>query len=121
MTLPRVSLEVFDDLMPRDFSFPDKATPEITDTNHVGPNQIILSRVGGFKLEDEEAVQNGKKHLYIWGWFEYDDIFGSTRRRTEFCYRMRISRDENGKIVFIPAISGPFNGADEDCRHQTKT
>ena len=117
----RVSLGVFDELLPRDFSYADKAAPEITDTNYIGPNQIILSRVGGFKLGDADVVQRGEKHLYIWGWTEYDDVFGGVRRRTEFCYRIRIDWDEDGKIVFIPIVSGPFNGADEDCHHQTKT
>jgi hypothetical protein len=114
----RTSLEVFDGVIPRDFAYPDKAAPDITETNHFGPGQTFASRVGGLSVPDAIAVERGKKHVYVWSWVEYDDIFGNTRRRTEVCFDFRISE---GRKTCVPTIVGPFNGADEDCHHKTKT
>ena len=114
----RTSLRVFDGVMPSDFAYPDRAAPIVTETSHIGPNQSFRSIVGGISVSDVAAVERGEKHIYVWSWIEYDDIFGGTRRRTEVCYDLRISR---GGQVCSPNIAGPFNGADEDCHHQTKT
>ncbi len=114
----RTSLRVFDGVMPSDFAYPDRAAPIVTETSHIGPNQSFRSIVGGISVSDVTAAERGEKHIYVWSWIEYDDIFGGKRRRTEVCYDLRIGR---GGQVCSPNIAGPFNGADEDCHHQTKT
>ena len=114
----RTSLMVFDGVMPDDFEYTDKAAPTITETNHFGPGQGYNSKVGGLSISDAIAVERGEKHVYVWSWIEYDDIFGRARRRTEVCFHLLFGKDRK---TCTPAVSGPLNGADEDCHHQTKT
>ena len=108
------SVKVFDDLIPQDYEYPDLDAPGISIKNHVGPDQTLLYRLGGICPSDVLAAEKGQKHIYAWSWVEYDDIFAATRRRTEACFKLHISR---GGATCFPSIAGSFNGADEDCQH----
>jgi hypothetical protein len=67
-----------------DFDFPDS-------TNFanalIGPQVVWLTPAILIPASDLESPLVGNFH-YLWGWIEYDDIFGTTLRRTEFCFRI---------------------------------
>ena len=72
---------------------------------------------------DVSHVQNGTKHIYIWGWVEYDDVFPrAPRHRTEFCVKLRVVADiEAGEAdAIIWDHYKRFNNADDECEHKPK-
>lgn len=110
--------ESFDGRIPDDFDYPDKPVDRVSEKSHIGPKKDYQSIVG-VSVADAQAAERGEKHIFVWGWIEYDDIFpGTPRHRTEVCVELIIS---NGGRNCAPTITGPFNGADEDCHHKPKT
>lgn len=112
--------------LPDDFAFsdgPDPETPRLERPRNiifVGPQMIAKEaavHVGRTKDTTDYNVMSG----FIYGWIEYDDVFTTKRRRTEFCHRFEIvevpdgqsGRMTSGRLEFIPY--GPFNGVDDDC------
>ncbi|HYD96973.1 MAG TPA: hypothetical protein VEC01_16715 [Noviherbaspirillum sp.] len=54
-----------------------------------GPRSMVEASPGTISSDDLEAVQNGTKFFYIWGWAEYHDIFEGTKKRlTRFCNQL---------------------------------
>src|ERR1700688_1459739 len=52
----------------------------------LGPKANFQMTPIGISVEDLEAVGEGKKHLFFWGWTTYRDIFsGTPERLSEFC------------------------------------
>ena len=119
-----VSHQFFDGEMPNDFSFPDLGDQTRVPTM-IGPRAIMMS--SGFKFEVSDPsvllVFENKKHLYIWGWAEYDDIFENTaRHRTEFCYEIFfVGVAFPGKAQLAHRMHRLHNAADEDCKYPLKT
>jgi hypothetical protein len=102
---------VFDQPLPDDFEFPDKPHSEPT-IGLIGPNAVLYSEYVDIPTPlIDSHVANGHKHVYIWGWVDYNDIFDSTsRHRTEYCIKVT----KRGSLLgFEPR--GKFNGADEEC------
>lgn len=55
----------------------------------LGPKAAIQMEPTYVSLEDLEAVDQRKKHLFFWGWTRYHDIFpGTPMRLTEFCFEV---------------------------------
>jgi hypothetical protein len=119
-----VSQQFFDGEMPENFAFPDLGDQTRVPTM-IGPGAIVMS--GGFKFEVRDPqvarVFEGKTHLYIWGWAEYDDIFENTpRHRTEFCYEIFfVGAAFPGKAQLAHRMHRLHNAADADCKHRLKT
>jgi hypothetical protein len=115
--------------MADDFAFPDVGTPAKPVPLLIGPG----AAVGGHRIEipHQQVLQalEGRTHLYVWGWCEYNDVFpGTPRHRTEFC--VQIDRVEVADGPGPPGqrrISAQFvphhrhNGADEDCVRPVQT
>ena len=54
-----------------------------------GPKAMVEAVPGAISAEDLAAVQQGRKHFYIWGWAEYHDIFEGTKKHsTRFCNQL---------------------------------
>lgn len=81
------SYRLLDEPLPANFDFPasgDNMTQSIA-----GPRSMVEATSGTLSNEDLQAVQEGKKYFYIWGWAEYHDIFEGTRKRmTKFCNQL---------------------------------
>lgn len=78
---------LLDEPLPKDYDFSQSGeglTPSIA-----GPRSMVEATPGTISSEDLQAVQEGKKYFYIWGWAEYHDIFEGTRKRmTRFCNQL---------------------------------
>jgi hypothetical protein len=115
--------------MANDFAFPDVGTNAKPLPLLIGPGVTI----GGHRIEipHQQVLQalEGRSHLYVWGWCEYNDVFpGTPRHRTEFC--VQIERVEVADGAGPPGqrrVSAQFtphqrhNGADEDCVKPVQT
>lgn len=78
---------LLDEPLPKDYDFPQSREDLIPTI--AGPRSMVEAVSGAISSEDLEAVQNGKKYFYIWGWAEYHDIFEGTRKHvTRFCNQL---------------------------------
>jgi len=83
---------VFNGEMPENFDFPDRHGPGAVTL--IGPHSFIYSGVMTLNIEHILAVAASTQHIYIYGWFEYDDTFPESRRhRTEFCNHLVMRGD----------------------------
>ena len=118
------SSEFFDEEMPDNFPFPDLGDQTRIRTM-IGPRAFIFSGGFEFRVADPHVldVHKGAKHLYIWGWAEYDDIFDNTpRHRTEFCYELFFTGAAfPTKIQVSFRMHRLHNAADNDCQYPLKT
>jgi hypothetical protein len=118
-----VNTDFFDEEMPENFTFPDLGDQTRVPTL-IGPHAAVLSGGFEYKVSDPNvaAVSAGKKHLYVWGWAEYDDIFqGTPRHRTEFCYELFLIGAFPVKAQLVHRVHRLHNAADEECRYPLKT
>lgn len=104
----------FDGAMPETFVFEESATPT---RGFLGPKAIMHGRRESFRVELFNALTEGKRHLYVWGWADYNDVFESTpRHRTEFCFEVLISPDQgDGENYVSFQLHNRHNGADNQC------
>lgn len=78
---------LMDEPIPKDYDFPH-AGEEVT-SSIAGPRSMVEATPGTLSSEDLQAIKEGKKYFYIWGWAEYHDIFEGTRKRvTKFCNQL---------------------------------
>lgn len=115
--------------MANDFAFPDVGTNAKPLPLLIGPGVTA----GGHRVEipHQQVLQalEGRTHLYVWGWCEYNDVFpGTPRHRTEFCALIeRLEVADGGGTAGQRRISAQFtplhrhNGADEDCLKPVQT
>jgi hypothetical protein len=105
--------------LPSDFDFPDYEKPGRT---MIGPGAEMHGISLRIPVETAQKMRAGEAHAYIWGWFDYNDIFRKTpRHRAEFCMEIEVSGNpiykEGG---FKYRAHGPFNGFDDDCYRNPK-
>jgi hypothetical protein len=136
--LARSNAELWPYELPSDFDFRDIPQPIIKDTpaddpNHDKPQPLFIAPHGGMGItvsipvEDLDEARN-KKHIFIWGWTTYDDVFDeSPRRLSEYCIELVnvAFRSPDGRVPDIHAIDNDVkwdmkscsvhNCADEDC------
>jgi hypothetical protein len=102
------------------FSSELSAEFDFPDSTNFG-NALIGPQVTWFTLPilipaaDLESPLVGNFH-YLWGWIEYDDIFGANPHRTEFCFRIdrdRLQPTNELWVAFTP--HSRFNAADDNC------
>ncbi len=105
------------DPLASDFDFPDYANGS---RNFIGPNATMHASPFKVTIENLQKIRAGEGHAYVWGWFDYDDIFGDTlRHRAEFCMELKVTGNPTFKEGgFAYEMFGPFNGTDADCSRQ---
>lgn len=73
--------------LPQNYDFPESREDLIPAI--AGPRSMVEAVPGTLSSEDLQAIQDGKKFFYIWGWAEYHDIFEGTKKRvTRFCNQL---------------------------------
>lgn len=78
---------LLDEPLPKNYDFPESREDLIPAI--AGPRSMVEAVPGTLSGEDLQAIQNGKKFFYIWGWAEYHDIFEGTKKRvTRFCNQL---------------------------------
>jgi hypothetical protein len=115
-----ISLHEFQGEMPADYNFPE--LNKTTTKSLLGPKAVCFSPV--FSISDSQARQifQGRNHLYMWGWAEYDDVFpDSERHRTEFCYELLFIAPFPSKSSFTHRLHTRYNGADDECLKPLQT
>lgn len=99
----------FSEQMAGDFDFPDRpygdAAPGL-----IGPGGSSHAPHVDIPTALIDQVALKFKHVYIWGWADYDDVVGGPRHRTEFCFEIL---KDGGLMSFRP--HGRFNSSDEEC------
>jgi hypothetical protein len=120
----RINSAIRDVVLNDQFAFPDGLGPSIPTL--IGPKATIESDQVDVVVADMEAVRDGAKHLYLWGWAEYDDVFiGTPRHRTEFCFKVSVVGDPTNPapnmVSFRWSLHNAHNGADDECRSRMKT
>lgn len=93
------------------------------------PQVTNFFQTGQIPTASVQAAQNGKQHIYVFGWIRYNDVFeGTPERITKFCFEVHpLSGD------YTNTKGGPFgtkanfctvgsktihNCSDEDCGRQ---
>jgi hypothetical protein len=75
--------------LPDNFPFPDlwtPGTPHVTVNAVIGPKATTGITVGPVPISTVSQIFEHKKHLYLWGWAEYHDVFdGTPMHITRFC------------------------------------
>jgi hypothetical protein len=100
--------------LPAEFDFPDYGEPGRT---MIGPGATMHGSSLSIPIETMQKIRVGEVHAYIWGWFDYSDIFDNTpRHRAEFCMEIEVHGNpiykEGG---FAYRMHERFNGFDDDC------
>lgn len=81
------SFRLLDAPLPEGYDFPHSGEAQVPSI--AGPRSMVEAASGTISSEDLQAVQEGRKYFYIWGWAEYHDIFEGTRKRiTRFCNQL---------------------------------
>lgn len=116
-----INWKFFERSIPSEFDFPDfdevgnrVLSYDAYKPLIVGPRATALAPL----LDIEPAILKQARDLQgrvlIWGWAEYDEVFGDARRhRTEFCYQLVVTGSPASWVGFSQYRA--FNGADEDC------
>jgi len=85
----------------------------------IGPKQPALTGPLLVPEDDLNAVKLSAKHLIVWGWQVYKDVFWpeTKPRLTEYCYDLKsLIVTENGKSTTLNlAACSRHNCADEQC------
>jgi hypothetical protein len=102
--------------LPDDFDFADVANAIPADIV-IGPNAAMHTWAIELEVGTLDAIRQGRTHAYIWGWFDYSDVFEDTpRHRSEFCVELQVVGNpvytEGG---FKYRRHGAFNGFDTEC------
>ena len=100
--------------IPTGFDFPDHDKPGRT---MIGPQAVMHGSGLTIPIATMRKMRAGEARAYIWGWFDYSDVFDHTpRHRAEFCMEIVVSGNpiykEGG---FNYRLHGRFNGIDDDC------
>jgi len=120
--LTQTNVRMEDSDMPEGFEYPDvtRDKPVIVS---LGPGQHRNFHTNEkIHVVDIENVQSGYKHIHVWGWIEYCDVFdGKIRHRSEFCSVLKTLGKKAEKVSYVWNSYGPFNGTDGDCYRKPTT
>jgi hypothetical protein len=121
----RINRELTDAPLGENFDFIDHVGGASIPTM-LGPKSNIDSDEVDVPINDMIMVGNGTKHLYLWGWAEYDDIFRKTERhRTEFCYKISLTGDATNPdpayLSFRWSLHSAHNGSDDKCVNRIRS
>jgi hypothetical protein len=95
----------------KDFSYVFPGLNEKTDSIVIGREARINTSGININADHTIAVMQGRAHLFLFGWAEYDDIFPDTQRhRVEYCFKVRlIGHLAEGKCESSFELYGPNN------------
>lgn len=119
-----VNMRAFDGTIPNDWEFPDQWEGQIPPPERKWIGYVINAKMpfhgGGvaFPVETMEAVIAGKKHLYAWGWAEYNDVFPNTKKHiVRFATEILVAGDPRDKdrMSFRYSTLHRYNCSDEEC------
>ncbi len=122
-----ISIYFPDKELPPDWDFPDfwsSSVPtekRIATPMGVAPRDSTNSQTLYVPIDKIEAVINGEKFLYFWGWATYNDAFPNTKQHvTRFAVQIIVGGDPRNadKISFIYRFLNRYNCSDEECGHQ---
>ena len=111
-----------------DLSFPDLPSPTVVSGKQVwlpvGPKAKMNGQAVNIAVADLLAAGEGKGHVYVWGWAEYDDVFfpKTDRHRTEFCIKLLPVGDPRipNTSHLSPNVCDRHNGTDRECGQRFK-
>lgn len=96
----------------------------------LGPKAGIQMTPTFVSLEDFEDVQQGRKHMFFWGWAVYHDVFSDAARLSEYCFDVQGANwtkpdhtDPTGDVTLSNPPCGVhfcFNEECEDYKTRTK-
>jgi hypothetical protein len=94
----------------------------------LGPKAGMQLAPISISMEDLEAAEQGKKHIFFWGWTTYHDIFSGTPiRLSEFCVQLTsvsfTNPDHSLVTTDVNFVNPPcpiHNCYDEDCEDYPK-
>jgi hypothetical protein len=103
-----------------DFKFRDFENGE---PNVANPQDTTFYVTQSVTTDDVTATKGGIKHLYIYGWATYNDVFWRTPERvTKFCYEMHAMAGDfsntNGPFTTRATLCQSHNCTDDDCKAQ---
>jgi hypothetical protein len=106
--------------LPKDFAYPDlgdsKNMPFV-----IGPKESVSSGLMPVNSDIIKQVQEGKMHLYFWGWATYHDVFKSTPEHvTKFCAELttihgNVLSPQVASRQWVYTHCGQHNCTDEEC------
>ena len=116
-----VNWKYFDRSVPADFDFADfdelgnrVLSYDAYKPLIIGPRATALSPIISMEPALLRQVRDLQGKLLIWGWAEYDEVFGDAKRhRTEFAYLVVVSGSPASHVGFSQYKL--HNGVDEDC------
>jgi hypothetical protein len=92
----------------------------------LGPKAGIQMSPGFISVQDLEDVQDGRRHMFFWGWTVYRDIFSSTPRLSEYCFNVEGAiwtkakhDDVSGDVQLISNPCGVHFCFNEECEDYT--
>jgi hypothetical protein len=110
---------------PEDRGFADLGPTSGLDDNSqlvIGPRTTVTGQAHVIGIDWIFASNSLQGRIFIWGWYEYDDVFAdeTPRRRTEFCSYLSWPGlpDMPNPAHASTSIFSAFNGTDEDCYRQ---
>lgn len=115
-----INWKFFEPSVPPEFDFPDFDEVGNRILTHdtykpliIGPRSTALSPLLDIEPAILRQVRDLQGRVLIWGWVEYDEVFGdANRHRTEFCYQLVVTGSPASWVGFTQYKA--FNGADED-------
>jgi hypothetical protein len=116
-----VNWKYFDRSVPADFDFADFdelgnriLAYDAYKPMVLGPRSTALSPIISVDPAILRQVRDQQGKLLIWGWAEYDEVFGDARRhRTEFAYLVVVTGSPASHVGFSQYKL--HNGVDDDC------
>jgi hypothetical protein len=122
-----ISAQVFDGEIPDGFAYSDRGNTK-SYAVVLGPKQGFYSGPALVDADDAKSVWLGKKHLYLWGWARYKDVFqinSAPPHQTKFCYEVSFGNDpssipliEKRAVGVWGSLCPTHNCADEECDAQ---
>ena len=106
--------------IPENFDFPNYGEVEVDRRSSIGPKSKTKSGDCTLEANIIPPMIDGSAFVYLWGWYEYDDVFeGTPRHRTEFAIRILVNEFSlNDTIRFNDMVLPGHNGIDEWCMYQ---
>jgi hypothetical protein len=116
------SFALFDPAAPPSFDYVTEYTDpsEVESQLVLGPKQITINSLGIVSHQEIAAIGQGTVKAFVWGWMEYDDIYGKKRHRTEAAYWL-IVEGGNPPTGIRANRHSEFNGMDDDCKKPVET
>ncbi|MBZ0147150.1 MAG: hypothetical protein K8F62_06350 [Pseudorhodoplanes sp.] len=116
-----INWKFFERSIPSEFDFPDfdEVGNRILSYDAykpliVGPRATALAPLLDIEPGILRQVRDAQGRVLVWGWAEYDEVFGDARRhRTEFCYQLVVTGSPASWVGFSQYKA--YNGVDEDC------